>query len=91
MHSGNCAASVNSVTYNKAQFHLHAPSEHTLNGKALDGEIHFVHTNSDASALLVVGIFLQVGDKSDGWLGPVLDALENVNSTEHSEPVVVNL
>jgi len=81
MHSGNCAASVNSVTYNKAQFHLHAPSEHTLNGKALDGEIHFVHTNSDAS----------VGDKSDGWLGPVLDALENVNSTEHSEPVVVNL
>ncbi|KAG7392527.1 hypothetical protein PHYPSEUDO_000215 [Phytophthora pseudosyringae] len=88
---GNCAISVNDATYNMAQFHLHAPSEHTLNGKALDGEIHFVHSSSDGSALLVVGIFLKIGAKSDPWLSPVLDALETVNSTEHSEAIVVRL
>ncbi|ETI57634.1 hypothetical protein F443_00097 [Phytophthora nicotianae P1569] len=89
---GNCAVAVNDASYNMAQFHLHAPSEHTLNGKALDGEIHFVHQSADGKALLVVGIFLQVGPKSDPWLGPVLDALEHVNSTdERSAPVVVQL
>ncbi|KAL4156206.1 hypothetical protein PRNP1_005238 [Phytophthora ramorum] len=88
---GNCVANVDSAAYNMAQFHLHAPSEHTLDGKALDGEIHFVHKSSDASALLVVGVFLQIGPKSDPWLAPVLDALEQVNSTEHADAIVVNL
>lgn len=91
MYLGNCAVSVNDAAYNMAQFHLHAPSEHTLNGKPLDGEIHFVHTSSDGKALLVVGIFLEIGAKSDGWLGPVLDALEHVNSTDHSNAIVVEL
>ncbi|KAF4137393.1 Eukaryotic-type carbonic anhydrase, partial [Phytophthora infestans] len=89
---GNCAVSVNDASFNLAQFHLHAPSEHTLNGKPLDGEIHFVHASADGKALLVVGIFLEVGPKSDPWLGPVLDALEHVNSTdERSAAVVVQL
>ncbi|ETM03729.1 hypothetical protein L917_00085 [Phytophthora nicotianae] len=89
---GSCAVAVNDASYNMAQFHLHAPSEHTLNGKALDGEIHFVHKSADGKALLVIGLFLQVGPKSDPWLGPVLDALEHVNSTdERSAAVVVQL
>ncbi|KAI9988305.1 hypothetical protein PInf_021704 [Phytophthora infestans] len=43
-----------------AQFHLHTPSEHTLSGKPLNGEVHFVHTNADGSALMVVDVFLDV-------------------------------
>ncbi|KAG6584761.1 putative carbonic anhydrase [Phytophthora cinnamomi] len=82
---GNCVASVNKASYKMAQFHLHTPSEHTVDGKAHDGEIHFVHKSSDGSALLVVGIFLDISPKSDEWLAPVLDALETVNSTAHSE------
>ncbi|KAJ8559091.1 hypothetical protein ON010_g8356 [Phytophthora cinnamomi] len=76
-----------------AQFHLHAPSGHTVDGKAHDGEMHFVHKSSDGSALLVVGIFLDISPKSDVWLGPVLDALENVNSTAHTknEAITVQL
>ncbi|GMF46553.1 unnamed protein product [Phytophthora fragariaefolia] len=76
-----------------AQFHLHAPSEHTVDGEAHDGEIHFVHKSSDGSALMVVGIFLDIAPKSDEWLGPVLDALETVNSTDHTanEAIVVQL
>ncbi|KAF4137375.1 Eukaryotic-type carbonic anhydrase [Phytophthora infestans] len=48
------------AVYKMAQLHLHAPSEHTLNGKPLNGEVHFVHTNADGSALMVVGVFLDV-------------------------------
>ncbi|POM62242.1 Carbonic anhydrase [Phytophthora palmivora] len=88
---GNCKVVVNEASYDAAQFHVHAPSEHTLNGKALDGEIHFVHQSSDGKSLLVVGIFLDIGPKSDPWLGPLLDALETVNSTNHSEAILVQL
>ncbi|GMF55868.1 unnamed protein product [Phytophthora fragariaefolia] len=90
---GNCAASVQHANYKMAQFHLHAPSEHTVDGKAHDGEIHFVHKSSDGSALLVVGIFLDISPKTDVWLSPVLNALETVNSTTHAknEAIVVQL
>ncbi|CAH0479837.1 unnamed protein product [Peronospora belbahrii] len=88
---GNCAVSLNGAAYNMAQFHLHAPSEHTLNGKQMDGEVHFVHLTEDRSAILVVGVFLRICSKSDEWLGPVLDALEQVGSTERSNALLVNL
>jgi len=42
------------------QFHFHAPSEHTLNGKTFPAELHFVHKN-DKGELAVVGILLEVG------------------------------
>lgn len=29
--------------YEPLQFHWHAPSEHTVNGKQYDLEVHFVH------------------------------------------------
>jgi len=37
--------SYDDVTYpfRLAQFHIHSPSEHTVNGKHYDVEIHFVH------------------------------------------------
>ncbi|KUF84264.1 hypothetical protein AM588_10000659 [Phytophthora nicotianae] len=60
-------------------------SEHTLNGEHLDGEVHFVHSNTDGSALLVVGVFLKAvdGGETDPWVASVLDALDTVsmNST----------
>ncbi|CAD8126394.1 unnamed protein product [Paramecium sonneborni] len=31
------------IRYYAKQFHIHAPSEHTINGKQYDLEIHFVH------------------------------------------------
>ncbi|EEY66952.1 carbonic anhydrase, putative [Phytophthora infestans T30-4] len=59
---GSCAASANGASYSMAQFHIHAPSEHTLDGKPLDGEVHFVHSNADGSALMGVGVFRQVAN-----------------------------
>ncbi|KAG7396149.1 hypothetical protein PHYBOEH_002753 [Phytophthora boehmeriae] len=89
--SSTCKAAASGVSYNLKQFHLHAPSEHTLDGKALDGEIHFVHESDDGKALLVVGVFLEKAARSDGWLTPVLDGLDHVNSTETHEAIIVNL
>lgn len=75
--------SVADKTFSMLQFHLHAPSEHTLDGKVYDAEAHFVHTNADSSALLVVGVFLEkkAGAKTDPWLNSVWNTLETVNST----------
>ncbi|KAF4146236.1 Eukaryotic-type carbonic anhydrase [Phytophthora infestans] len=77
---GSCAASANGASYSMAQLHLHAPSEHTLDAKPLDGEVHFVHSNADGSALMVVGVFLQVAntDTTDPWMVSVLDGMEAV-------------
>ncbi|RLN72371.1 hypothetical protein BBO99_00009824 [Phytophthora kernoviae] len=82
VNGGSCMASSNGASYSMAQFHLHAPSEHTLNGKPLDGEVHFVHTNADGSALMVVGVFLQVGSgETDPWMASLLNGMEAVTPT----------
>ncbi|OWZ17508.1 Carbonic anhydrase [Phytophthora megakarya] len=88
---GNCKVDVNEATYEVAQFHVHAPSEHKINGKAMDAEMHFVHQTADAKNLMVIGIFLDVGPKSDPWLAPLLDALETVNSTAQTDAILVEL
>ncbi len=49
--------------YDLLQIHAHAPSEHTLDKKPLDAEIHFVHKNA-AGALAVVGVLLKKGKEN---------------------------
>ncbi|EGZ12654.1 hypothetical protein PHYSODRAFT_514822 [Phytophthora sojae] len=80
---GTCQVKANAAKYDLAQFHVHAPSEHTLNGDPLDGEVHFVHSNADGSALLVVGVFMEIdpsGD-TDPWLESVIDGIDDVTPT----------
>ncbi|KAL8007575.1 putative alpha carbonic anhydrase domain, carbonic anhydrase, alpha-class [Plasmopara halstedii] len=59
----NCTAKSknnNERKYSLLQFHMHMTSEHTINGKHYDAELHFVHKAVDGSGkLLVLGIFLQ--------------------------------
>lgn len=43
--------------YRLTQYHFHAPSEHTLDGKSFDAEAHLVHESHDGR-LAVVGVFL---------------------------------
>ena len=60
------------TTYNLAQFHYHAPSETTVDGKTYAMEEHFVNLSS-SGAESVVAVFLQVG-KHNGALDPILNA-----------------
>jgi len=42
------------------QFHFHAPSEHTVNGKNLPFEAHFVNLDDEGN-ITVLGVFFKVG------------------------------
>lgn len=44
------------------QYHFHAPSEHTVEGRSFPMEVHFVHQDSQSGALGVLGVFLAPGD-----------------------------
>jgi carbonic anhydrase len=46
--------------YELQQFHFHAPSEHTLDGKRSAMEPHFVHAGEGGN-LMVIGVFLEGG------------------------------
>lgn len=51
------------TTYTLKQFHFHAASEHTVNGKSYPMEIHFVHSDP-MGKLLVVGVLVDSGSAS---------------------------
>jgi carbonic anhydrase len=54
--------------YELLQFHLHTPSEHTIDGKPYQGEMHFVHRNA-AGELAVVALMITRGTKNDALAG----------------------
>lgn len=61
-----------------AQFHVHAPSEHSVDGKLFDLEIHFVHTYADDPTHLgaVIGVFFDMeegGEYDNPFLHEMLD------------------
>ncbi|ORX44711.1 carbonic anhydrase [Piromyces finnis] len=68
--------------WNLVQFHFHTPSEHHVNGKFYDTEVHFVHANKDGKNH-VVGFFGEVNE--DGKDNEWLEALFKVEPTEEKE------
>jgi carbonic anhydrase len=56
-----------------AQFHFHSPSEHMVDGKPMDAELHLVHKNAKGE-LAVVGVLLKKG-KENKALAAVFDNL----------------
>jgi carbonic anhydrase len=56
---------VGDKSYALVQFHFHAPSEHTVNGKHYPMELHFVHAAQDG-ALAVLGVLLDEGATNPG-------------------------
>jgi len=67
--STGCAFSIADTRYDLAQFHFHHPSEHLLDGKAFDMELHLVHKSADG-ALAVIGVFVASGSHN-----PALDSI----------------
>ena len=66
--------------YALAQFHIHHPSEHLLDGQRFPLEIHFVHTLADGR-IGVVGVFVQDG-KANSTLQRLLDTIpDQVDAT----------
>ncbi|MDF5713832.1 MAG: carbonic anhydrase family protein [Rhizonema sp. NSF051] len=67
-------------TFNLLQFHFHDPSEHTIDKKPFDMELHLVHRN-EAGALAVIGVLLKQG-QHNAALQPIWDAFPTRNEPE---------
>lgn len=69
---------------------MHTPSEHTVNGKAHDGEAHFVHKNADGGALLTVGLFFDASKdvETDAFFTKLVGGM---NKVTESHPVNLKL
>ena len=70
------------------QFNVHAPSEHTFNGKFYDLELHIVHKNENATDFSVIGVFfdrLAGGNTSNSFIEEFMrNSVEN--SSEKGQP-----
>ncbi len=71
--NGGGSVSQQQHEYDLEQFHFHAPSEHTIDGKHHAAEVHLVHVDADGK-LAVVGVMIDEGAALKGF-DPVLDAI----------------
>ncbi|KAK3833255.1 MAG: alpha carbonic anhydrase [Linnemannia gamsii] len=55
----NNSITIGKKQYNLVQFHFHTPSEHLINGRHADAELHLVHRDPKDQALAVIGVLLQ--------------------------------
>ncbi len=79
---------VDGETYELKQFHFHAHSEHTVDGKAAPLELHLVHAREDdqgVTHLAVVGVLIVEGAENPAYAS-VLDHLPT-EVTEEPEAV----
>jgi carbonic anhydrase len=60
------ALDMGGVHYELAQFHFHAPSEHTIDGEHAPLEVHLVHKSADGR-LAVIGVLIEEGEYDSLW------------------------
>lgn len=76
--------------YQLLQFHFHAPSEHTVDGKQFDAEMHLVHSNA-LGELAVVGVLLsKSADATSGILDDIMNHAPTSPGSEPMEGAAVN-
>jgi len=65
-YAAGSSITVEGTTYQLVQYHFHAPSEHTLAGKASPLELHLVHQSADGR-LAVVGVLINSGAENAAY------------------------
>lgn len=83
------SVTVDGTSYELRQFHFHAPSEHTIDGRAQAMELHLVHVAADET-IAVVGLLLAEGE-DNAALQPVFAAMPETAGPEHRVPGSVDL
>jgi carbonic anhydrase len=68
---------IGDLVYELVQFHFHAPSEHTIDGRHYPVEMHLVH-QSEAGELSVIGVLIEAGEHL-----PAFEALLDGLPAEH--------
>src|SRR5258707_646826 len=79
----------NEIEYKLVQFHFHHPSEHTIDGKAFDMELHFVHQNASGD-LAVVGVMIHKTDKDNPAYASIFDNLPTGQGTPQPTTTMVD-
>jgi carbonic anhydrase len=67
-------------SFELAQFHLHSPSEHTVDGESFPIELHFVHKAQDGR-LAVIAVFFKEGTENAAFQAILDDVEANEEST----------
>ena len=73
---GNNTLTLDGTEYALAQFHFHTASEHRVEGRGYDMELHLVHTSAGGQ-IAVIGVFLKRGDAT-GALEPIFTNLPDI-------------
>ena len=77
-------AIVDGESYELVQYHFHAPSEHTIDGRYYPLEVHLVHQSAEGN-LAVVGVLVEEGEHDELW-EVILSALpEEPGDVRHLE------
>ncbi|GMN24857.1 hypothetical protein TIFTF001_000726 [Ficus carica] len=77
---------INGTQYLLQQCHWHSPSEHTVNGRRLDLELHMVH-QSRTGQIVVIGIAYRIGIRPDLFLTSMETHLQDIaNMSYASQP-----
>lgn len=79
----------NETTYELLQFHLHHPSEHTVDGQPADMELHFVHRDESGN-LAVVGVLLMASEENNDNYAVVFDNLPTEEGEPQAGDLIVN-
>lgn len=74
--------------YTLLQYHIHSPSEHTVNGISYPMEIHFVHATPDGK-LAVIGVVVKAGAYNNE-LQKILDNAPTSVTTNSPENVFID-
>lgn len=74
-------AILNGRNFTLTQFHFHAESEHTVDGKYYPMEGHFVNT-TQSGRIAVIGVFYQAGAENKGFQ----EVLDDVNQ-DRADPI----
>jgi carbonic anhydrase len=89
-YEGADSLTIGEETFSLVQYHLHSPSENTVDGKHYAMEMHLVH-KSGAGKLAVLGVFIEEGAENAAY-APVWSNLPKQKGTEfHLEHVRVNV
>ncbi len=68
--------------YKLTQFHFHLPSEHSINNKTSDAELHFVHQDKDNN-IVVVGVLIKEG-KPNEFIKKIIESANQDNKAKYA-------
>ncbi|KAM0826955.1 hypothetical protein ACQ4PT_068519 [Festuca glaucescens] len=80
------SVSINGTVYYLRQLHWHSPTEHSVNGRRYDLEMHMVHQSAEKKAA-VIGVFYEIG-AHDAFLHNLEPYLEMIAEQKDREEKV---